>query len=46
VPSDGTLRVTGGTEHESLHPLDLAPHPGRLARALFSDEVSPPISNA
>jgi hypothetical protein len=39
VPPDGKLLVTGGTEDESLHPLDLAPHPGGLARTLFSDEV-------
>jgi hypothetical protein len=39
VPPDGKLRVTGGTEDETLHPLDLAPHPGRLARTLFAEEV-------
>jgi hypothetical protein len=39
VPADGRLRVTGGTEDETLHPLDLAPHPDRPARALFADEV-------
>jgi hypothetical protein len=39
VPPGGKLRVTGGTEDETLHPLDMAPHPGRLARTLFADEV-------
>jgi hypothetical protein len=39
VPSDGRLRVRGGAEDEGLHPLDLAPNPGHLARRLFSDEV-------
>jgi hypothetical protein len=39
VPPDGKLRVTGGTEDETLHPLDMAPHPGRPARTLFVDEV-------
>jgi hypothetical protein len=31
--------VQGGTEHESLRPLDLAPFPDRRARSLISDEV-------
>jgi hypothetical protein len=39
VPDDGNLRVQGGTEHESLRPLDVAPFPDRPARSLFSDEV-------
>jgi hypothetical protein len=39
VPDDGHVRVTGGTEEEALHALDLAPYPDRPARALFSDEV-------
>ena len=39
VPADGTVSVTGGTEDEALHPLDIAPFPWRPARALFSDEV-------
>jgi hypothetical protein len=39
VPDDGNLRVQGGTEHEMLRPLDVAPFPDRPARALFSDEV-------
>jgi hypothetical protein len=32
------LRVTGGAEDETLHPLDIAPAPG-IARTLFSDQV-------
>jgi hypothetical protein len=39
IPDDGNLRVQGGTEHESLRPLDLAPFPDRPARSLISDEV-------
>jgi hypothetical protein len=39
VPADGKVPVRGGTEDETLHPLDLAPYPDRPARALFSDEV-------
>lgn len=39
VPGDGNLRVSGGTDDESLHPLDIAPFPDSPARALFSDEV-------
>jgi hypothetical protein len=39
VPADGRIRVTGGTEDEVLHPLDIAPYPDRPARDLFSDEV-------
>jgi hypothetical protein len=39
VPADGRIRVTGGTEDEALHPLDIAPYPDRPARALFSDDV-------
>jgi hypothetical protein len=39
VPEDGKVRVRGGTENEMLHPLDLAPYPGRPARDLFSPEV-------
>jgi hypothetical protein len=31
VPSDGQVRVEGGTEQEMLHPLDFAPYPGRPA---------------
>jgi hypothetical protein len=39
VPADGRIRVKGGTEDEMLHPLDVAPYPGRPARTLFTDEV-------
>jgi len=39
IPADLRLRVEGGTENEMLHPLDLAPYPGRPARALLSDGV-------
>ena len=39
IPDDGRLRVSGGTEDESLHPLDLAPYPDRPARALFAPDV-------
>jgi hypothetical protein len=39
IPEDGVLAVAGGTEHEVLRPLDIAPFPGRPVRALYSDEV-------
>lgn len=39
IPADGRLHVEGGTEEETLHPLDFAPFPGRPARALFAPEV-------
>lgn len=39
IPADGIVRVEGGTEDESLHPLDFAPRPGTPARALFSPDV-------
>ncbi|MFI6319526.1 hypothetical protein ACIBG8_18480 [Nonomuraea sp. NPDC050556] len=39
IPADGRVRVQGGTEAESLHPLDFAPYPGTPARALFTPEV-------
>jgi len=39
LPADGLLPVKGGTEDESLHPLDLAPYPHRPARSLFKAEV-------
>jgi hypothetical protein len=35
IPGDGRVPVPGGTEDESLHPLDFAPDPGRPARNLF-----------
>jgi len=40
IPSDGRLRVQGGTEDEMMHPLDLAPYPDRPARDLFTAEVT------
>ena len=39
VPADGRVRVQGGSEDEMLHPLDLAPDPGRPARELFAEDV-------
>jgi hypothetical protein len=39
IPDDGRIRVSGGTENEKLHPLDLAPYPDRPARALFALDV-------
>lgn len=39
VPADGRLRVRGGAENEALHPLDIAPYPGRPARDLFTADV-------
>jgi hypothetical protein len=37
VPDDGRLRVAGGLPDEALWPLDLAPEPGRPARAIRDD---------
>jgi hypothetical protein len=37
VPRDGRLRVTGGLADEALRPVDLAPEPGRPARALLDE---------
>ncbi|GAA4232563.1 hypothetical protein FHR32_002182 [Streptosporangium album] len=39
IPADGRMHVEGGTEEETLHPLDFAPFPDRPARALFAPEV-------
>ncbi|MGW0451058.1 hypothetical protein ACWDWV_37405 [Streptosporangium sandarakinum] len=39
IPADGRIRVEGGTEDETLRPLDFAPFPDRPARALFTQEV-------
>jgi len=39
VPADGRVPVSGGTEDESLRPLDLAPYPARPARTLLTDDV-------
>jgi hypothetical protein len=37
VPRDGRLRVVGGLADEALRPVDLAPEPGRPARALLDE---------
>lgn len=39
IPASGLLHVEGGTEEETLRPLDFAPIPDRPVRALFSPEV-------
>jgi hypothetical protein len=39
VPDDGRLPVTGGRPDETLWPLDLAPEPGRPARAILDEAV-------
>ncbi|MEV4377389.1 hypothetical protein [Streptosporangium sp. NPDC049644] len=39
LPADGRLHVEGGTEEETLYPLDFAPYPGGPARELFAPEV-------
>ena len=39
VPADGRLHVDGGTENETLHPLDFSPRSGLPSRALFAPEV-------
>jgi hypothetical protein len=39
VPADGHIRVRGGAENEQVYPLDLAPHPDRPARELFTADV-------
>ena len=39
IPADGRLHVEGGTEDETLRPLDFAPYPDGPARDLFSPEV-------
>jgi hypothetical protein len=39
VPADGRVPVAGGAEGETLHPLDIAPRPGRPSRDLFADDV-------
>jgi len=35
LPADGALHVGGGTEEETVRPLDFAPHPDRPVRRLF-----------
>jgi hypothetical protein len=39
LPADGLVPVAGGSEGETLRPLDFAPLPDRPARRLFSAEV-------
>ena len=39
VPADGLVPVAGGSEGETMRPLDFAPLPGRPVRQLFSAEV-------
>lgn len=39
VPAEGPVPVEGGSEDEALHPLDIAPHPGRPVRRLFASDV-------
>ncbi|SHJ94246.1 hypothetical protein SAMN05443637_101216 [Pseudonocardia thermophila] len=39
LPPDGILPVQGGAEGESMRPLDVAPHPGRPVRELFSPDA-------
>jgi hypothetical protein len=39
LPSDGVVRVQGGTENEALRALDFAPVPGGSMRELFEPDV-------
>jgi hypothetical protein len=39
VPDDGRVPVVGGLPDEALRPLDLAPEPGRPARAILDEEA-------
>ena len=39
IPANGLIPVTGGTENETLRPLDIAPYPGRPVRDLFAEGV-------
>ena len=39
LPPDGRMHVEGGSDDETLHPLDISPDPGCPSRRLFSDEV-------
>lgn len=39
VPADGRVPVAGGAEGETLRPLDIAPDPGRPARALLDRDA-------
>ncbi|WP_157251350.1 hypothetical protein [Nonomuraea typhae] len=38
IPESGEIQVEGGTADEKLTPLDIAPYPGRPARALFTPD--------
>ena len=42
VPADGRIPVSGGTEDETLKPLDIAPRPDRPARELLDPEAVSP----
>jgi hypothetical protein len=39
VPPGGAMHVEGGTEDETLHPVDFAPDPDRPLRSLFAADV-------
>jgi hypothetical protein len=39
LPDDGLVPVAGGSEGETLRPLDFAPEPGTAARRLFTAEA-------
>ncbi|MCU1449221.1 MAG: hypothetical protein JWP02_1391 [Acidimicrobiales bacterium] len=39
VPPGGAMHVEGGTEDETLYPLDFSPQPDRPLRSLFADDV-------
>jgi hypothetical protein len=39
VPADGRLAVRGGTEDETLNPLDISPYPGTPSRELIAPDV-------
>lgn len=39
IPDDGLVPVTGGSEGETMRPLDFAPEPGSAARRLFPAEA-------
>ena len=39
IPPDGLVRVAGGTEEETMRPLDFAPAPDSPVRALFDSET-------
>jgi hypothetical protein len=39
VPADGLVPVAGGSDGETMRPINFAPLPGRPARRLFGDDV-------